>query len=434
MTHKHGHFEHDHLRAERGHRHVGGDLYWVPDGVAASGRRDEGEYHFVPGELLIDEQAYGRDDVEGLLSAKGFSRKDPQPSGPPSPGRRIGSSEIPGVIVTKMDAPPGHLLEMPDIVDEIRRAKPERGAVRVAPNHVFFGEHHKMWGPGQPVERGGSGYRGLRPEGDRVGAGVKIAVLDTGIAEHHLLPGFDPAEYDDPDEDDLHGTLDFEAGHGTFIGFIIRRYAPGAAIVYKRVLTSKGHVSDASLAARLNEVADAHIINLSLGGYTHDNRGAHAVPRMIDAIRRNGNPDLVVVAAAGNDHTDRPFFPAAQKGVIAVAAADDNDERADYSNFGWWVDARARGEHVSTFYDIDPGEPDAELDAPGGVDLSEFNGWARWAGTSFATPVVAAAIAAEMTKADVGAKEAARRLLDASESSYKEGIGVRVDPIDYAIR
>ncbi|NED51479.1 peptidase S8 and S53 subtilisin kexin sedolisin, partial [Micromonospora aurantiaca] len=50
----------------------------------------------------------------------------------------------------------------------------------------------------------------------------------------------------------------------------------------------------------------------------------------------------VVVACAGNAATDRPFWPAAMKPVIGVAALDGAD-RAWFSNHGWWVDACAQG-------------------------------------------------------------------------------------------
>jgi subtilisin family serine protease len=140
-----------------------------------------------------------------------------------------------------------------------------------------------------------------------------------------------------------------------------------------------------------------------------------------------------VVAAAGNDHTDRPFFPAAAKGIIAVAACDDSGDRESYSNFGWWVDARAKGEHVSTFYRHPQGESGETLSRPFSEATADFGGWAKWAGTSFAAPVVAAAIAAKMTELDTfNAKAAARALLDGAGRSYEPALGVHIDPRDYS--
>ncbi|MGH9119044.1 MAG: S8/S53 family peptidase [Acidimicrobiales bacterium] len=147
---------------------------------------------------------------------------------------------------------------VPQILDEIRLSNRATRAPQVAPNHVFFGTFHNMWGPARPVE--------LATE---------------------PLPTF--PDFDNPDED-----------------------------------------GDASLAAALLDGGDADVINLSLGGYTYDSRGAYAFGRAVNHLRRQ-NPDVALVAAAGNDHTDRPFFPAATKGVIAVAAHDpkNKDKRAD---------------------------------------------------------------------------------------------------------
>lgn len=433
MIHRHRRIEHDHLNDYPGHRHHGGDNYWAPTGCAPSGQRDEGEYHFVPGEVLVDAKEYERSEVRDLLTRYEFLGPDrgwPEPA-PPKKGP---DPVVPGMVTVRMDAPPGsfHRLEVPDIIDSVRRSRPDAAGAQVAPNHVLFGAFHNMWGPGTLVEKAAAApFKRFPKKGP--GAGVKIAVLDTGIVKHPLLKSFDPGAYDLPDED-MDKKLDYEAGHGVFIEGIILRYAPAAEVVHKRVLTSNGNVDDASLAARLSECADADIVNLSLGGYTHDNRGLYALPRVLDSLRAQ-KPDLVVVAAAGNDHTDRPFYPAASKGVIAVAAhADpDVDGRADYSNFGWWVDARAKGTHVSTFYDPAYGGDDGTLTAPFGKRLADFAGWARWAGTSFAAPVVVGAIAARMTgRPQLTAKEAARRLLDEAGPTQRQGLGVLIEPRDYA--
>ena len=294
---------------------------------------------------------------------------------------------------------------------------------------MFFGSFHAAWGPAHPVKLEDAPFKRFPKKGP--GAGVKIAVLDTGAVKHRLLPTKpDPQTYDEPDED-ADATLDYEAGHGVFIEGIIKRYAPGATVVHKRVLTSNGTVDDASLARQLDSCRDVDIVNLSLGGYTHDNRGPYALPRVLDALRAH-KPEMVVVAAAGNDHTDRPFFPAAAKGVIAVAAhrEDDPGGRAPYSNFGWWVDARAKGTHVSTFYDPSYGGEDGSLTTPEGRPLSDSTGWAEWSGTSFAAPVVAAAVAARMTDKGEDARAAARAVLDNAIGTQREGIGVLVDPKD----
>jgi subtilisin family serine protease len=114
----------------------------------------------------------------------------------------------------------------------------------------------------------------------------------------------------------------------------------------------------------------------------------------------------VVVAAAGNHASDRPYWPAALKDVVAVAALADTGsggevERASFSNYGWWVDAAAPGEKIASSF-LTHGRENGE----------EFHGYARWSGTSFAAPYVAGKIAALMSDKDMTAKDAVSELLD----------------------
>jgi hypothetical protein len=82
---------------------------------------------------------------------------------------------------------------------------------------------------------------------------------------------------------------------------------------------------------------------------------------------------VIMVAAAGNDDTSVPGYPAALPGVIAVAATDGIDKKVFFSNYGSWVD----------------------IAAPGiGIHSLKFGGGTRYGmGTSFAGPHVAGACA-----------------------------------------
>ena len=96
------------------------------------------------------------------------------------------------------------------------------------------------------------------------------------------------------------------------------------------------------------------------------------------------------VAAAGNQATCRPYFPAALPDVVGVGALA-ADGKAWFTNFGGWVDACAPGvDVVSTFFN-DFDESPRRRSSP-----RQYRGWARWSGTSFSAPKVAAAIAQEM--------------------------------------
>jgi subtilisin family serine protease len=138
------------------------------------------------------------------------------------------------------------------------------------------------------------------------------------------------------------------------------------------------------------------------------------------------DPDVVVVAAAGNQGRRRPCWPAAFKRVVAVGAVDETDvprgtlpPRAAWSNFGWWVDACAGGVDVlgplCTFDETreHAGEPGAEA----------FTGWARWSGTSFAAPKVTGRIAQLAMEEEISPRQALDLVVRDPELPQIRGLG-----------
>ena len=243
-----------------------------------------------------------------------------------------------------------------------------------------------------------------------------VLVLDTGLrttdgrVEHEALDTCrihtpwltrTAGRFNDEDEpdDDGAGLLDRQAGHGTFISGIIRWHCPEAVIHHAGVLSSYGDGDDASVAAAIDRVIERtsrsgehiDVVVASFGAYGDE------PPPMAAALARLMDTS-VVVAAAGNDATCRPFYPAALANVVAVGALG-SAGRAPFSNFGSWVDACAIGtDVVSTFF---AEFADHDDDAPGRV----FRGWASWSGTSFAAPVVAAAIARGIARTGGSARD-----------------------------
>lgn len=135
----------------------------------------------------------------------------------------------------------------------------------------------------------------------------------------------------------------------------------------------------------------ADIINLSLGGTGVD----LGFQQVITKARQAG---VIVVAAAGNDNTDLPSYPAALDGVIAVGAIDINKQRASYSNFGDYLDIMAPGGDQTPDIDGD-GMPDGILSTVGHeIGTTRNNSPIRFTfdvfiGTSMAAPHVAGVIA-----------------------------------------
>lgn len=239
------------------------------------------------------------------------------------------------------------------------------------------------------------------------GAGMIVAVLDTGIDRSHpalagrVLPGFDFVDMDDDPSEVGAAGEDITYGHGTHVAGLVTLAAPEAQILPVRVLDRDGAgniwVLAEALAYAVNPDGDidtpdgAHIINLSLSTRRQTNLLTEIVRDVIcedddddkdDDDRRsmlNDDDDClatpgrgaVVVAAAGNRASSQPEYPAAemQPGLLAVAAHTDADTLADFSNYGAWVHVAAPGDRILS-------------SIPG-------NEYGVWSGTSMAAPLVA---------------------------------------------
>ncbi len=227
-------------------------------------------------------------------------------------------------------------------------------------------------------------------------AAVRIAVLDNGFSpDAAVAPVADSQSDVDGDGDaepdgDKDRYLDPVAGHGTFIGGLIARIAPGCGLKIYSPLTAYGDGNEFDIAKLIETIITQehppHFLNLSFSGYALEDKAADCLHKAIQAAMKQG---IVVVASAGNDGVSRKAFPAAFPGVVSVAALG-HDGPAPFSNWGSWVRACAPGvDIVSTFFNYSQGREREKY----GVDPDEFKGWAIWSGTSFSAPVVTAVLA-----------------------------------------
>lgn len=224
----------------------------------------------------------------------------------------------------------------------------------------------------------------------------KIALIDTGVTAEQRTDGWLgglASETNIDPLDDLptpNGFLDFGAGHGTFVAGIIAQVAPDSGLAMYRAVDSDGVGSETGVACAMVQAVEegATILNLSLGEQTHDDQPLLAIEVALDLIAER-DPEVLVLAAAGNDGSSRPCWPAASKRVVAVAALAADLTPAAWSNRGFWVDCSAVGEGVVSTYVEGVEAP--ELDPS--PDTFGPDAWAVWSGTSFCSPQVAAAVA-----------------------------------------
>jgi len=244
------------------------------------------------------------------------------------------------------------------------------------------------------------------------GAGIKVAIIDTGIDLAH------------PDLD-VKGSVDFtgsrkgardENGHGSHVAGTVAALhnsigvvgcAPGAHLYAVRVLDRRGSGWWSDIAEGIDWAGQQgmQIANMSLGG------GASSVVEL--ACNDAEGAGVLLIAAAGNSgdgntSTTEVSFPAAYGSVVAVGATSSNDNLASFSNTGSFVEVSGPGVSVPSTY--------------------KDGGYATLSGTSMASPHaagIAALIWKELSSPTRSAvrSELQRRVRDLGPSGRDNGFG-----------
>ena len=261
----------------------------------------------------------------------------------------------------------------------------------------------------------------VRARGFR-GEGVRVGIVDSGIfAAHEEFQGvrvLAGANYCVKENDPARNDISDSYGHGTFVSGLIAAaengaglvgIAPAVELVPLKCFEGKSG-SVANIASAIYDAVDTwhcQVLNLSLGL----ERDSSVLRSAVEYADRAG---VVMVAAAGNTHSqsqgDALNYPAAYDGVIGVGATDSDLSVSSFSQRNQSVEIVAPGRALR------------------GPSPSDPTGYVTGYGTSYASPMVAAAAALAMAARPGLTKAEVRELLthtvrDAGEPGYDTSYG-----------
>lgn len=304
---------------------------------------------FAPGRILVMPRAgMPEETLDKILKESGGGR-----------GRRAGRGEL-----RIVDLSPGQeaamverLLRHPDV----KFAELDRRVPHDAVNDPYFGSQWHL-----------SNIEAPQAWASTQGAGIKIAILDTGVDGTHpdlagrMLPGYN--FYDNNTN-----TSDVN-GHGTAVagtaaatvnnGAGVASVAGQASIIPVRISAPDGYAYWSTIAQGLTWAADngADVANISYAV-----TGSAAVQSAANYMRSKGG---LVVVSAGNSGALENVAPT--NAMITVAATDSSNQLTSWSSYGGYVTISAPGAGIYT--------------------TSRGGGYGARSGTSFSSPVTAGVV------------------------------------------
>ena len=231
------------------------------------------------------------------------------------------------------------------VLKELKRSPLSKDTEYIEANYIYRAsavpddpQYNKQWN-----------FRAINVEqawDETKGAGVTVAVIDTGVSKvpdlklTKFVDGYDFVnDKEDASDDNGHGThVAGTIAQSTNNGYGVAGIAYEASIMPLKVLSGSGggEIADIAEAIKFAADNDADIINMSLGGGGDSNM-------MKEAIAYARSKGVTIIAAAGNEGRNAASYPARYPDVISVAATDAAGDKASYSNFGAGVDLAAPG-------------------------------------------------------------------------------------------
>lgn len=176
------------------------------------------------------------------------------------------------------------------------------------------------------------------------GSGVKVAILDTGIASHpdlNIAGGYSVVGSN---------YTDYQ-GHGTAVAGVVAAtinddglvgVSPDVDLYAVKIMEGQnGNLSNAIAGLDWALENNMRIVIMSFGQEEYSQI-------FRDALNQAYQQGILLIAATGNDGENRVLYPAAYSTVIAVGAVDEQDDRASFSNYGPELELVAQGVNIST--------------------------------------------------------------------------------------
>jgi hypothetical protein len=324
----------------------------------------------------------------------------------------------------------GHL-SVPDALAQLdpqfNRDLPVGATPNISPNHLFYVE--RLCSAIEPEVPSGASQPWPPPREAAADENpIRVGLVDSGLVKP-VDPALTWLSGVDGEDDPLGPMLPSGlrlippfAVHGTFVAGVARCMAPLSEIFVGNELDIAGATLESNIIGKIEQLIadfDPAIINVSSGTYTHGNWAPVAFEGFFER-----HPDVTLVAAAGNDASDRPLYPGAFPfpGVVSVGAlGPDQAHLAWFSNYGPWVDVYALGEGIVNAFTVGQYHYHEPPKEPARQDF--LAPLARWDGTSFAAPIVTGMIASRMGRTGESSREAAEALLVEAEQHRIPEVG-----------
>ena len=251
--------------------------------------------------------------------------------------------QVGGRVVGRNDALGIYKIILPedsDISSLVKQLTKHPGIAKAEPNYAYpIAVPFKISAPVIPV----SSASNIREQGGE----ARIAVLDTGLSHDSWLKDFVPASLDalNPNES-ISDTL----GHGTQMSLIaagvVKPYGVKTdsetdtynSIIPIRVFDDNGFTSNFALIESIDFALNngARVMSLSWGSEIRSDF-------LENTLDYASSKDLIIVAAAGNEPTGKPVYPAAYSSVIGIGALEPGGKAWENSNYGSFVMLYAPG-------------------------------------------------------------------------------------------